>query len=66
MYRSPDFVKVDLDIKDNFAAYEACYERTYVGNIIGHCDVVGDPTYNFQTLTEKMPQAPYQCLTKEV
>ena len=24
MYQRPDFVKVDLDIKDNYAAYTSC------------------------------------------
>ena len=27
MYQTPDFVKVDLDIKDNFAAYSGCYQK---------------------------------------
>ena len=26
MYNKPDFVKVDLEIKDNFAAYTHCDE----------------------------------------
>lgn len=29
MYQSPDFVKVDLEIKDNFAAYSGCYRNSY-------------------------------------
>ena len=29
MYRSPDFVKVSLDVKDNFAAYASCYRNSY-------------------------------------
>lgn len=29
MYQSPDLVKVDLDVKDNFAAYSSCYRNSW-------------------------------------
>ena len=28
MYQSPDFIKVELDVKDNFASYSSCYRKT--------------------------------------
>lgn len=30
MYQSPDFIKVDLEIKDSFAAYSTCYRNSYI------------------------------------
>lgn len=29
MYQRPDFVKVNLDVKDNFAAYTTCYRKNW-------------------------------------
>jgi len=30
MYQSPDFIKVELDVKDNFANYGSCYRNSWV------------------------------------
>ena len=39
MYQSPDLVKVDLDIKDNFASYTSCIPDVYWigGHVEGDC-----------------------------
>lgn len=66
MYQSPDFVKVNLAIKDNYAAYQTCIEHTMTNDIVGHCDVVGDPTYDFTTYSQLWPENVYQCYTKVI
>lgn len=30
MYQSPDFIKVELDVKDNFASYSSCYKNSWM------------------------------------
>jgi len=30
MYQSPDFIKVELDVKDNFASYSSCYRKSWI------------------------------------
>ena len=46
MYKSPDLVKVDVEIKDNYAAYQNCDATIgYMFSISYPCD--GNPTYFF-------------------
>jgi len=65
MYSSPDFIKVNLDIKDSFATYSNCEENTMVNKIVGHCDVPGDPDYNFQRYTVLF-SAVHECYTDKI
>lgn len=60
MYQSPDLVKVDLDIKDNFAAYAGCPADTVWagGHVEGVCENDGGGYISMTTL----PAASvYQC-----
>ena len=62
MYQSPDLVKVNLEIKDNFAAYTTtCIENTYTSMAVGACDVPTDPSYNFIRFTQQFPSSPHEC-----
>ncbi len=45
MYQSPDLVKVDLEIKDNYAAYGETCDYTIGYMFSSSCD--GDPHYYF-------------------
>ena len=46
MYQKPDFVKVNLEVKDNFAAYQTCDATVgYMFSISTPCD--GNPSYFF-------------------
>ncbi|MEE0873401.1 MAG: hypothetical protein UIH27_08060 [Ruminococcus sp.] len=46
MYKSPDLVKVDVEIKDNYAAYQNCDATIgYMFSISTPCD--GNPSYYF-------------------
>ena len=58
MYQSPDLIKVNLDVKDNFAAYASCIERVWTTDLNGTCD---QPGYVFQTWSQLYPADPYTC-----
>ncbi len=45
MYKSPDLVKVDVEIKDNYAAYQSCDATIGYMFSISTCD--GNPSYYF-------------------
>lgn len=66
MYQRPDFVKVNLEIKDNYASYSSCIERTWTSDISGHCDVPGDPTYNFTRFTVEFASNPWECYNDKI
>lgn len=62
MYQSPDFVKVDLDIKDNFASYSSCYRMSGAGQVVSE-NIVGEG--NICRVNEVITYQPadneYQC-----
>ncbi len=66
MYSSPDFIKVNLDIKDSFATYSNCVENTMANMNFGHCNVPGDPDYNFQRYTVLFSAAVHECYTDKI
>lgn len=60
MYQSPDFIKVDLDVKDNFAAYTSCPPDTVWagGHVEGTCENTGGGYVPMSTLPASTL---YQC-----
>lgn len=65
MYQSPDLVKVDLDVKDNFAAYSSCYRNSwtaYTNNeqvTSGLCEIDRIVTY-------ASGETDYQCFVNDM
>ncbi|MBQ9673100.1 MAG: hypothetical protein IJV39_00550 [Ruminococcus sp.] len=62
MYSKPDFVKVDLEIRDNFAAYNSCPydesgENAWTMTAYGNCKEYE----HGQNLIEAYPSASWQC-----
>lgn len=60
MYNKPDFVKVDLEIKDNFAAYTHCdedweYRQRWTGS--------GCREDEYQYFYTQRETAAWQCYT---
>ena len=53
MYQSPDFIKVELDVKDNFASYSSCYKNNVT--VYTNLDMTGasrcmdDILYSYET-----------------
>ncbi len=62
MYQSPDFVKVDLDIKDNFAAYSSCYRMSGAGQVVSEAIVgAGVICRQYEVITYQPAETDYQC-----
>ena len=62
MYTKPDFVKIDFNIKDNFAAYDCPYNVRWDGNLTqGSCTNPGDIT---STYVVEYESAFWQCYSE--
>jgi len=66
MYQSPDFIKVELDVKDNFASYGGCYRNSYSVNTKNEL-VVPDGNCEVETLLTYAAEAnDYQCFYNQM
>ena len=63
MYTKPDFIKVDVDVKDNFAAYGACTPKYLINKYYTNVNTGCDTDFDFQ-VTNSFPQieaTPWVC-----
>lgn len=66
MYQSPDFIKVELDVKDNFASYGGCFKTSYSVYTVND-QVVPDGKCEVETLiTYEAGAHDYQCFYNEM
>ena len=67
MYQKPDFVKVDLDIKENFAAYSSkCYRNSWSVYTVNEQVV---PSGNCETqniVSYASGESDYQCFVGDM
>ncbi|MBR2732338.1 MAG: hypothetical protein IKD72_10195 [Clostridia bacterium] len=61
MYQRPDFVKVDLDVKDNFAAYSKCYRNSWTGYTNNELVVPDGLCEIDRVITYASGETDYQC-----
>ncbi|MBR1531630.1 MAG: hypothetical protein IJ872_02845 [Eubacterium sp.] len=63
MYQSPDLVKVDLEIKDNFAAYgqTGCYRNSWTAYTINEMEVPTGLCERDRVITYASGETDYQC-----
>lgn len=66
MYQSPDLVKVDLDIKDNFASYSSCYRNSWVVLTNNETVVPSGICRVDEMITYASGQTDYQCFVGDM
>lgn len=66
MYQSPDFVKVDLEIKDNFAAYATCYRNSWSVYTINEAVVPVGQCEHDNIIQYASGETDYQCFVNDM
>ncbi len=66
MYQSPDLVKVDLDVKDNFAAYSSCYRNSWTAYTNNETVVPTGICEVDRVVTYASGETDYQCFVNNM
>ena len=65
MYQSPDFVKVELDVKDNYAGYTGCYRNSWV--VLTNNEYVAQGICSIDPVTNYASgETNYQCFINDM
>ena len=67
MYQKPDFVKVDLDIKENFAAYSTtCYRNSWTAYTNNETVVPSGLCEVDRVVSYASGETDYQCFVNDM